>query len=782
MTLSDHQNSLEDDRGAEGEPPVESPRQAPARLSAIRRIPPEVPVLVFFVLLSVFLTWPVWRDITHKVYGVPSDNLGAMWSWWWIRNSASFGASASFSPLVGYPFGTPVALISVEFILDISVRFLLLFMSQVVVLNLIITSSFALSGVTMYYLVRHITGDRRVAFFGGFAYLISAYHALTATFFPNLALTQWMPLYILMLLLFVKKPKLRNAVFLALSAILVIGTSVHYGLFMVAFTASFLLGRFAYKRLHLRHLLKTGSAEKLEPIVINRKTVALTLLVLLALFVVFVPLLFSSFGQPGDDPNWPTRPTASNMRDLEMAKAGSASPLAYLLPVKENKFLGWLTRRWAPLRVSGWENFLYLGLTIMALAMYAVIVVRPVRRSKRQEDTCDAKDAGLDSVYEARLKGLEPSDTRAIVWGLVLAAAVAFILSMPPYFTVGSRKIPLPSMILRYAAPLLRWYMRFGVVVIICFILLACIGLARLLQRTSGIKGGVLLAALTVFLFLEMTLVPPFRYFTIRDTPPGVFKRVAAMDDMTAQVIYPAYESGAFASQLYMYYQTDTRKPMLNGGGPNSDGEALRRTVFNPFNPETPGILSRFGFTHVVYLDKRFEDYAGTGKSEREIEHLPPGFELFERVKDKDSFGSGYIFRVTAEKAALVPIYRGDITAPHIDEGRVTVRLMKKAGIISIANYTGEDVEASIKIPISNINGVHEIALLDIQSVLWTVRLSGDESTEIVLPGIMVPEEGLELGLSVTGPSVILDAGEGEIFGTRQATIKIGDVALGPAR
>ena len=49
---------------------------------------------------------------------------------------------------------------------------MLRFTTETVVYNLFITSSFALSGISMYYLVRHLTHDRRAAFFGGFVYLL----------------------------------------------------------------------------------------------------------------------------------------------------------------------------------------------------------------------------------------------------------------------------------------------------------------------------------------------------------------------------------------------------------------------------------------------------------------------------------------------------------------------------------------------------------------------------------------------------------------------------------
>ncbi len=776
MKLTDRPEALKNVGGAR----VNAARES-AGTGITRRIPVEVPVFLAYAALSAFLTWPVLKDITHKVYGIPSDNLGAMWTWWWIKNAGAFGASPSFSPLIGYPFGQPIAVVTSEFILDLAVRFLMLFTNQVVALNIIIYSSFVLSGITMYYLVKYIVGDRRVAFFGGLAYLLSAYHAFHAMLFPNLAMTQWMPLYVLVLLVFLKKPSPRNAVLLLLSAILVVGTCVHYGLFMAVFTPVFLIGRYAYKRLRAGRLRRAGEERGMEPVRVNRNTLVLALLVILAVVVVVLPLFLVGNSQSSRDVNWPTRSTTGSLRTIEMDHAGSAAPWAYLLPEKENRFMGWFSRKLFPSETTGWDNSLYLGLTIMALAVLAVLLA-VLPRGKRDAAAGGEELRAPPGEGRHGLRGSMPVETRATVWGLVAAGVVAFIFSMPPYFNIGSRRIPLPSILMHYTVPWLRWYMRYGAVVILCAVLLACIGLWRLLARISGAWSILLVGVLSVLLFLEMTLVPPFKYFTVRDEPPGVFTRITSVEGVKGLVIYPAFEPGFFSSQLYQFYQTSFQEPMLNGGMENSDGEAMRRTIYNPFNPATPSILSRLDITHVMYLDRMFEDYEGTDKAAREVTHLPPGLELVERVADDDLFGSGYIYRVTAQPADLAPIYRGDITTPHMDEGRVTVRLMEKAGIITLVNYTGRDVRTSLRIPISNINATHDIALLDIESVLWKGKLSGDESDVIEIPDLEVPEEGLELGISVTGPDLPIIGRESEVFGTRAATIKLGDVVLGPAR
>lgn len=773
--------SSEDDIGAqEIEDDAESAARGEAaggpleKVSRTRRIPPEVPVFLFYLLAAAFLTWPVAAHFSRTVYGFPSDNLGQLWTWWWVRNASSFGGSASFSPLIGFPFGQRLPLIAAEFVSEYTARFLLLFTTQTVVYNLFVTSSFFLSGMTMYYLVRYITADRVVAFFGGLAFLVSAYHAIHATFSVNLALTEFMPLFILMLLIFMKRPSTGNAVLLFVTAVLVVGTSVHYGLFMAVFAGTFLFGYYVYRWMRVRHLSKVGVPGAGTAPSLNEKTLLLSLAVIFAVVVIVIPLFYANQASMNQAGNYPTRAAPGSVRNLDMDVGGSATPLAYVLPEQQNRFLGWITRNVASNRVGFYANSLYLGLAVMLPAILAIVLL--FRRKRDDGDMTGQTESGI-APKSTRPRMDPPEYERALAWGLLFSAVVAFVLSMPPYFHIGSVKIWLPSVVISHALPWLRWYLRFGVVLEICLILLACLGL-NWLRRERGRRWTlVLVAFLSVFVFLECIIVPPFKYFTLTNHPPGIFSRVEKENFPGGLVIYPAFEPGFFNSQRYMNYQQAFKKPMLNGAFDNSDGEALRRTVYNPYNPQTPAILSRMRLNRVVYLDNMFEHYEGTEKSEQEITHIPPGLEVEQRVKSDDMFGSGYLFKVTAPAADLVPIYQGDITVPHIDKGRITVRLIEREGILKLVNYAKKPLNVRFMLPVTNLGFEHSLVLTQDGNELWRGKLEDGRSTVIDVPALSVPAGGTELYLDVSGTESILSHDEAGVFGTETASVKIGDVA-----
>lgn len=745
------------------------------------RVPPEVYAFTLFLAVTAFLTWPVLVRFGTTTYGIHGDNQGIMWHFWWFRNASSFGAGASFCPLIGFPFGSELNVIPFKPVAELLERFMLLFANEVIVYNLEIVGSFFLSGVTMYLLVRYLTRDRLPALFGGFAYTVFVYHAYHAMFFNHLAMTQWIPLFILALVHFMRKPRGLSAFLLIIAGLLVAGTDPHYGLFMSIFTAAFLAGHYAYNRRRAASARKRGMRS--STVSINRRTLALSLLVIVVVALLVLPFYYGYVQKGEPDSMWPTRPTRGSLSGLEIDRAGSARPADYVMPCKENYFFGWITRETLGGKLNSFENSLYLGWTVILLASFGVVVA--LRRRYKRSRTGGAEPGDPPSLRvtgeggSLRLFSAGCSDPeRAVVWGLLAAAATAFILSMPPYVQLGSFRLPLPSIVLSYAVPWLRWFMRFGVVVITCAVILSCFGLSRLLSRLRRIPAPAVLVTVLVLLLLEMTLVPPLRYFHTGDAP-AVYGSISEFPGNEGIVFYPAYEPGFFNSQRYMFYQRDFRKPMLNGAPDGTDGEALRRTVYNPYNRETPGILRRFGITRVIYLGGLFEKYEGTLEREAELEFLPDGLELEEEFRDEENaFGDANVYRVTAPAAELVPLYMGDITAPHLEEGRVTVRLMESEGVIRLENYSGKTIEASVLIPVANVEHRHRVVVSAEGTALWEGTLVDGDRGAVEIESVEVPPDGLDLKIEVGGKIKETGSGEASVFGTERASLRIGDVIL----
>ena len=738
--------------------------------SWIRRIPPEVWIFLFYFLVTVFLTWPLIIRFGSSIYGVPSDNMGALYNFWWIRNFHLYGASYWSCPMIGFPFGARFFALPMEPVAFYFEWFLLLFLNEIVVYNFITITNFVLAGITMYYLVRYLTGNRQVAFFGGFALMISTYLAFNSMFFLNLAMVQWMPLFILMLLRYIKKPDWKSAMLLVLSGLLVAGTSVHYAVFMAVFTAAFLIGRLAAKRLSLwREARRQGSTERTSWNV-NKKTMVLSLLVLLILIILVTPFYYLPLFQVNPPGKWPTTPTPGELRIEEYIEWNSARPIDYITPSIDNPTLGRITRELKLTRGS-FTNALYIGWVLIILALIGVFSAMKRRGKKKEPVSGEQETTRENQSIITSASGAD--ENHYITWGLLLTAVVAFVLSLQPYVHIGSTKIPLPSYLLMVIVPWFRWYMRLSILVIICLVILACFGLSGVLSKLKRSYKAILLVSLTLILTFEMLIVPPFRNVDMRKEP-RVFKELAGFPEDTAIAFYPLRETGIFITSTLMYYQKWFQKPMLNGAPDNSDGEALRRTVYNPYSEATPGILRRFNINYVVF----FREQMSMPKDKKGATKLPTGLELAQRIEEKGKFDNADIYRITAPRASFVPIYLGNITVPQLDEGVTTARLMANEGTIRILNFSGKDTRVSLELPISNNVIGREVIIKSGDETIWQRKMSANTETVSVMPDVAIPRKGKDLHIIARGPVLRLPDDEIVQFGTLIASIRLGDLKI----
>ena len=743
-------------------------------LRLIRWIPPEAPIFLAYLAVTIFITWPLITRFATSIYGMPGDNLGEIWAGWWCRNAGSFGASSSFCPLVGFPFGTELGTISMEPLDFMFRRFLLLFFNEVIVYNVLMLSSFFLSGITMYYLVRYLTRDRRVALFGGLVYLVVPYHAFHSMYIGGgLSIVQWMPLYILVLLKFMRKPSGKNATFLAMGAILVVGTSIHYGFFMAIFTAAFLAGRFVAGRISLRRRLKGEGAEGRAPWGLNKKTLVMSLLIILVVIVFISPffgLMITGSNPPG---NWPTSATPGEQRTDKYYAWGAASPADYVLPNKYNSIVGKITGVEISNRGISWQRSLYSGWVIIALAVIGLFFA-----ARGRDDPPSVSDGSRQGSKPVQTSPGVPAGGstpyRRVTWGFGSAALACFVLSLKPEITIGSFTIPMPSKLFGLLVSWFRWYLRIGVVVNICLIVIACFGLHWLLNRLKGRYWALLMVPLTIVLVLEMIIVPPFQNFRF-DTIPEVFKGVTHLPEGSTLAFYPIDESGMFSTSNIRFYQRWFEKPMLNGAAGSSDGEALRRTVYNPFNEATPGILSRFNINNLVLFDERFKEANPDGQL---TSLLPPGLDLVESFAGEGAFENAHIFRISASKADLVPLYLGDISVPVLDEGIVTARVVVGEGVIRILNFSGGDTTVNLRLPVSNPFSPREVVIESGGQVLWRGELDEGEEVVAEIDELVVPGEGIDLYLSARGAIHMLTASEITLFGVELASFRVGDLEI----
>ncbi|MDD5448597.1 MAG: hypothetical protein PHO53_05475 [Actinomycetota bacterium] len=739
------------------------------KISKLGRVPPEVWIFAFYFGVAVLVTWPLVCNLQNSMFGTPCDNMGVSWAWWWRTNASSFGGTPSFCPIIGYPFGTYFQKFSMAPLLEYPALLLTRLFGEIVAVNIFIFSSFFLSGITMYFLARHITSGRFPAALAGFAYMCCPYIVLNNSMELSLGTIQWIPLYILALLSFLENPNAKRSALLAGSALLVAWTNLHYALFIAIFSVAFLAGRLIHKKIRLKGNPMEETNALSSPHEREKKLLASLAVIACFLFgTIAIYLLGTSSSFPK---KFPVRESILTERGEAAVASNSAKPSNYVLPRDDNCLAARIIQEMRKKNTLYFDvrSGAYLGWSRILLGAYALVCIHKQRRKKKEET--------LETESRSNLEG--KSD---IAWGLTTAAIICFLFSLSPYYYIGSAKIYTPSWLFTITVPDLRAIYRLSIMVIISTLLLASLGLSELLKRLKGKTKQCVLSLVVVAFALESLLLPPFKNFDFGKLPE-VYERISELPSHSACVFYPIFEPGYFSSERYLFYQREFEKPLLNHQGLEpfgySDAEAFTRTVYNPFNPQTPSILKSLGIDYAVYFGKLFELNSGTGKAEKEIRHMPVGFELVEKFESKDEFGDAYLFKITAGKAEVIPVFGGDVSAPYVDEGRVTVRLMENKAKLWLVNQTQKTVRTRVEIPIANNPFDQKIEIKDGKKILWKGVLKGKESINIILPEVLVSPKGKTLELSVKGKKTQVALEQQLLFGgIYQATISLGDVKV----
>ncbi|HEY5531994.1 MAG TPA: hypothetical protein VIK22_08340, partial [Candidatus Anoxymicrobiaceae bacterium] len=323
-----------------------------------------------------------------------------------------------------------------------------------------------------------------------------------------------------------------------------------------------------------------------------------------------------------------------------------------------------------------------------------------------------------------------------------------------------------------YLLPWFRWYMRLGIVVYLSLIVIACYGLSVILKSFKGRRKEMLLIPIALIMALELLIVPPMKSYDFATIPP-IFNAVEQLPRNSGTVFYPIFENGPYVTARLMFYQRWFKQPMLNGALNDSDGEALRRTIYSPFNAATPGILRRFGINYMVYgMDTKGDTSASL---------LPPGLQEIKAYDGDGWYGNAHLYKITAPKADIVPMYLGDISVPNPSEDGSTVRIVGTGGTIKLLDFAGSDVRVSMNLPMTSETHAHQVSIMKGSKELWRGYLSAGEETVAVMKDVLIPKAGADLKFVIKGGTWPVTPKDTSIFGMLRSSLKIGDLEILPA-
>ncbi len=489
-------------------------------------------VIVFFLALTIWMTWPQALHMGDAVVGSIGDNIYFVWMIGWVKKALfELGVNPFNVWFLNYPEGWSLAYTEITPAqLALALPFALLG-GETFGYNAAMLLSFVLSGLGMYLWVRRLTGRSDAALIAGTIFAFVPYrfaHYLIGHL--NLIGTQWFPFFFMGLydLLEARRFAPKAAVLTGVSLGLIALTSQYY-LYMGALVTAVML--FVYLIFLNRAALRSFALWK------NAALAGLAALPLVLLAV--VPFLaLDRQGGLAD-------------RGLGVVMKYSASPTDFFLPSTDHFAWGaWVGRHFN--REMWVEATLYIGAVALALAVAA--------------------------WFTRRRAGGHPRLLAMLLWGGLAAFILAMgidlhwlgakvePLALPGWLAsrLGRETLPLhlPGYYLFHHFPFyakLRALMRFGVFVLVFASASAGLGAAWLLARARRF-APLLAVGLLLLVFLDFYPGSYRQFAPVTARPVDAWLAEQPGDGALAQFPFAKSED-----QEMTYYTLAHGKPFIGG-------------------------------------------------------------------------------------------------------------------------------------------------------------------------------------------------------------------------
>jgi hypothetical protein len=202
------------------------------------------------------------HEQVRQPYGVADlgDPLFSMWRIGWVTHQIVVDPLHLFDANMFYPERLTLTLSDPIILPALTAAPLLaLGVHPVIAYNVLLFSGFWFSGIATYLLVERLTGSRRAAFVSGLMYACYSYR-FEHYGHVELQMTQWMPLALLALHLFVATGRWRYAIALGLVGAAQLYSSMYYAVFFLVFATPIGIGLLLVHRPRLRRLVLPLSA------------------------------------------------------------------------------------------------------------------------------------------------------------------------------------------------------------------------------------------------------------------------------------------------------------------------------------------------------------------------------------------------------------------------------------------------------------------------------------------------------------------------------------------
>lgn len=495
-----------------------------------------------YAIITLVMFWYVAINPLSVVPNGQSDAYQSMWNLWWDQFSVlSLHASPYSSGIIFFPIGASLVtqdLSPLAGILSAPVQWISLSLAY----NLIFLFGFILSGLFSFMLILHLTGNKYGSFIGGLIFAFSPMHIAQSMGHLNWASIEFVPLFILMLLLVIKEKKWRYVVGAGIAFVFItfFGDPLQAIItiaFVIILSALYLLTKRRRELLNMKVFIRLS---------------AVVLVAFAAGAVFFVPILAGML-QPG------TLSSANQLSNTPHFMLWSDNLASYFLPSYYNGLFNGISSsyynaiygltykgiRYVP---DVTEKVSYIGYSVLALVLLALYF--------------DYKRNRLGSTWP---------------W---LAVLLFFgWLSLGPYIQIMGSVTGIPGVYSLYQHlpifNLVREPGRFDMIVTLCLGILAAIGFQRLTEGMAGKKARMYGIAFIMLILIEYNAFPLTSAFakslTASSAIPAAYSQIGSIKGNFSVLTLPALpDQNSTAPELYpamaMYYQTAMNgKPIIGG-------------------------------------------------------------------------------------------------------------------------------------------------------------------------------------------------------------------------
>ncbi|MGH9918669.1 MAG: hypothetical protein ACRD6W_07365 [Nitrososphaerales archaeon] len=518
-----------------------------------------LPLALFLGLTAVFF-FPIIVDMGHSlltptfggsvVYQQARDKYHFIWNFWWLGHSIWAGQNPLQTNLIFYPQMTSLVLQTIDYVDGAFASVLSLVFGEVFSYNVVILASFALSGVAAFALAWHFTRSRLASLFAGFIFAFFPQHVAQAIFgHPNIASVEWLPAYLLCLMLAYEKRSFRFSVLAGVLIAVMTFVDLEW-LLMAAFATGLYL---------LYRLVATRFAD-------IRRFLLLTVTTVGVGFGLAAPYLVQAYVATVSE----SRPPPA----INQVYLSSALVRLYLTPFPYNAFYGnFFSSSYLGLSGGPANWIIFAGWTVLALAAIGAVTSRDRRK-----------------------------------YFFLALAAVFFLFSLGPSRNPSAISIQAPYTFLYDHVQLLHYMRssaRFSIVTMLSLSVLAAMGAKTILDATSARFQRVPVSKVVAVVIMLLLVV---EYAPVVGSAPATTYSVdgiIASDPGTFGVL--ELPQTITMTQFYLYQQTLFQKPLVNGKV-SQVSQTLPDYVFSsPFLRELSNPIRSLKFRHDI-VDQPYND------------------------------------------------------------------------------------------------------------------------------------------------------------------------------